>query len=39
VLEGVHRWVVGLEEVDEALARHSGRVLATTVDIPGVGWP
>jgi sugar lactone lactonase YvrE len=30
---------LGPDEVDEALARRTGRVLATGVDIQGVGWP
>jgi sugar lactone lactonase YvrE len=30
---------LGPDKVDEALARRSGRVLATEVDVPGVGWP
>jgi sugar lactone lactonase YvrE len=30
---------LGPEHVDEALARRTGRVLATEVDVPGVGWP
>jgi sugar lactone lactonase YvrE len=30
---------LGPDKVDEALTRRTGRVLATEVDIPGVGWP
>jgi sugar lactone lactonase YvrE len=30
---------LGADKVDEALARRTGRVLATDVDVPGVGWP
>jgi sugar lactone lactonase YvrE len=30
---------LGPDKVDEALARRTGRVLATEVDVPGVGWP
>jgi sugar lactone lactonase YvrE len=30
---------LGPDKVDEALARRTGRVLATSVDVPGVGWP
>ena len=30
---------LGPDKVDEALARRSGRVVATEVDVPGVGWP
>jgi len=30
---------LGPDKVDEALARRTGRVLATTVDVPGAGWP
>jgi sugar lactone lactonase YvrE len=30
---------LGPEQVDEAIARRTGRVLATEVDVPGVGWP
>jgi sugar lactone lactonase YvrE len=30
---------LGPDKVDEALARRSGQVVATEVDVPGVGWP
>ena len=30
---------LGPDKVDEALARRTGRVLATEVEVPGVGWP
>jgi sugar lactone lactonase YvrE len=30
---------LGPDKVDEALARRTGRVLTTEVDVPGVGWP
>jgi sugar lactone lactonase YvrE len=30
---------LGPDKVDEALARRTGRVLATEVDVPGAGWP
>ncbi|HZA78763.1 MAG TPA: SMP-30/gluconolactonase/LRE family protein [Acidimicrobiales bacterium] len=30
---------LGPDKVDEALARRTGRVLSTEVDVPGVGWP
>jgi sugar lactone lactonase YvrE len=30
---------LGAAAIDEALARRQGRVLATEVDVPGVGWP
>ena len=30
---------LGPEHVDEALARRTGRVLATEVAVPGIGWP
>jgi sugar lactone lactonase YvrE len=30
---------LGPDKVDEALARRTGRVLTTRVDVPGVGWP
>jgi sugar lactone lactonase YvrE len=30
---------LGPDKIDEALAQRTGRVLATTVDVPGTGWP
>jgi sugar lactone lactonase YvrE len=30
---------LGPDKIDEALARRTGRVLATEVNVPGVGWP
>jgi sugar lactone lactonase YvrE len=30
---------LGPDKIDEAFARRTGRVLATEVDVPGVGWP
>jgi len=30
---------LGPEHVEETLARRTGRVLATEVDVPGAGWP
>jgi sugar lactone lactonase YvrE len=30
---------LGPDKVDEALTRRTGRVLATTVDVLGAGWP
>jgi sugar lactone lactonase YvrE len=32
------QWL-GPDKVDDALARRTGRVLMTEVDVPGVGWP
>ncbi len=32
------QWL-GPDQIDEALARRSGRVLVAEVEVPGVGWP
>jgi len=29
----------GIENVDDAIARHTGQVLVTEAAAPGVGWP